>query len=89
MKSSLEWQVAEMCFLERMRVRSAVLMLDWEMIKELTFWTETGECSLAEPGHCKSLQDRAEFLSAPKKGDGRAPALSKSSVDRREGWVSG
>jgi hypothetical protein len=33
-----------------------------------------GECSLAEPGHCKSLQDRAEFLSAPKKAYGSAPA---------------
>jgi len=89
MKSSLEWQVAEMCFLERMRVRSAVLMLDWEMIKELTFWTETGECSLAEPGHCKSLQDRAEFLSAPKKGVRKRASAYVIQVDRREGWVSG
>jgi hypothetical protein len=86
MKSLLEWQVAEMCFLERMRVRSAVLMLDWEMIKELTFWTETGECSLAEPGHCKSLQDRAEFLSAPNKvTDARQRYLNQVSIVGRGG----
>ena len=31
-------------------------MLDWEMIKELTFWTETGECSLAEPDIAKAFR---------------------------------
>jgi hypothetical protein len=86
MKSSLEWQVAEMCFLERMRVRSAVLMLDWEMIKELTFWTETGECSLAEPDIAKAFRTvQNSFLLLTRVTDARQRYLNQVSIVGRGG----
>ena len=65
MESSLGWQVAE-CFLVDESTSSSIDS-PVGMTNEVNFDSNDSAMCITGTQHCKSLQDSAEFLTAPKK----------------------
>jgi hypothetical protein len=86
MKSSLGWQVAE-CFLVNESTGSSI-DAPVGVTNALNVYSQDSAICTSRERHCKTLQDGAEFPTAPKKTQRSAPAR-KSSIRCGEGWVSG